>query len=256
MKIIFLHLPKTAGQSIHAALTVAFGPDAVCPARTNEHLYTYSIAQLNRYRVFSGHFDWSLLDCIKGPKFVFTVLRDPLERILSFYFFLRSQGESLSPAQREEPHNRGLNAAASASVRDFFLGGDEELRCFLDDHFDNFYAHYFAGRHFQGRREIAGLLNARLLTEERVIEIAAENMALLDGVFGLQDLTPLFDAIGDVSGMAPGNFSNFRENVNTHVPVSKRRDQLAKLGADEATFKRLNELCRMDQYLWKMYSER
>jgi len=47
-----------------------------------------SITEINRYQVFSGHFDWSLLDCIKGPKYVFTILREPIDRILSFYLAL------------------------------------------------------------------------------------------------------------------------------------------------------------------------
>ena len=37
-RIIFLHLPKTAGQSVHAALVDGFGEAAICPARVNEQL--------------------------------------------------------------------------------------------------------------------------------------------------------------------------------------------------------------------------
>ena len=88
MKVIFLHIPKTAGQSVHAALVNAFGNEAVCPARVNDQLRRMSITEINRYQVFSGHFDWSLLDCIKGPKYVFTILREPIDRILSFYLAL------------------------------------------------------------------------------------------------------------------------------------------------------------------------
>jgi hypothetical protein len=36
MHVVFLHIPNTAGQSVHAALLAAFEPSAICPARVKE----------------------------------------------------------------------------------------------------------------------------------------------------------------------------------------------------------------------------
>lgn len=128
MRVVFLHIPKTAGQSVHAALQAAFEPSAIRPARVNEQLRPMGISELNRYQVFSGHFDWSALDCIKGPSYRFTILRDPLERTLSFYFYLRKQqGEALAPAERAMPQHSGRRAAAEMTSDEYFLSGPPHL---------------------------------------------------------------------------------------------------------------------------------
>src|ERR1044071_10007863 len=90
-RVIFLHIPKTAGQSVHESLRRLFAPEEICPARENFQLLPISIQELRRYRLFSGHLDWCLLDVVPQPRFTFTVLRRPIERIISFYFFLRGR---------------------------------------------------------------------------------------------------------------------------------------------------------------------
>jgi hypothetical protein len=84
VSVIFLHIPKTAGQSVHGFLHAQFQPEEFCPARENFQLLPIPIERLQKYRLFSGHLDWSLLDAVPEPRFVFTVLRRPIERILSF----------------------------------------------------------------------------------------------------------------------------------------------------------------------------
>ncbi len=253
MKVFFLHIPKTAGQSVHAALVNAFGKEAVCPARVNDQLRRMSIIELNRYQVFSGHFDWSLLDCIKGPKYVFTILREPMDRILSFYFFLRDQAENLPAQKRDKPEHQGLKAAFELSPRDYFLGSAPHLRRFLDDHYDNFYTYYFAGRRYESRGEMVGLIKRGELSHQHVLQMAKDNLSLLDDVFTVDNMRDVFSAIRAISGKDLMNDDRYRVNVNTKVAAEDRRARIQALGADAATMARLHEYCSLDDELWKLF---
>jgi len=255
MKVIFLHIPKTAGQSVHAALVNAFGEEAVCPARINDQLRRMSIAELNRYQVFSGHFDWSLLDCIKGPKYVFTVLREPMDRILSFYFYLRDEGEKLSVEQRAAPANQGLRATFELNPRDYFLGASPHMRGFLDGNYDNFYTYYFAGRTYKSRGELVGLIERGELTRQDVLHMARDNLTLLDDVFTVDKMDAVFSAIRAISGKELMSNDAYRVNINTKVVVGDRRTLIQTLGADAATMEQLQAYCSLDNELWKLFAE-
>jgi len=256
LKVIFLHIPKTAGQSVHAALVNAYGKETVCPARVNDQLRQMSIAELNRYQVFSGHFDWSLLDCVKGSKYVFTILREPIDRILSFYFYLRDDAAKLTTEQRAMPERQGLKAAFELSPRDYFLGGAPHLRRFLDDHYDNFYTYYFAGRHYESRGEMVGLINRGELSRQHVLQMAKDNLTQLDGVFTVDNMSAVFSAIRAISGKELMSDEKYRVNVNTKVTAKDRRMLIQTLGADTATMERLQEYCSLDNELWKYFSEK
>lgn len=256
MKVIFLHIPKTAGQSVHAALVNAFGKDNVCPARVNDQLRRFSITELNRYQVFSGHFDWALLDCIKGPKYVFTILREPIDRILSFYFYLRDEAEKLPKEQLISPERQGMKAAFELSPRDYFLGGTPHIRRFLDDHYDNFYTYYFAGRYYESRGKMIGQINQRELTSSDVLRMAKDNLTLLDDVFTVENMGVVFSSIRAISGKELMNDDKYRVNVNTKIAAEDRRSQIQALGADKATMDKIHEYCTLDDELWKLYSDR
>lgn len=255
-KIIFLHIPKTAGQSVHAALENAYGAEAVCPARVNDQLRRYTIAELNRYRVFSGHLDWAMLDCIQGPKYVFTILREPMDRILSFYFFLREQAQKLTPEARERPEHQGMKAVLESSPRQYFLGGTPSLRRFLDDHYDNFYTYFFAGRHYAARGQLVGAVRRGDISQERLLEMAKENMACLDGVFTVNSMADVFATIRRLSGKELRSDDAYRMNVNTKVAAEDRMARLQALGADARTMQALRDFCTLDDRLWSEFAPR
>ena len=254
MKVIFLHIPKTAGQSVHAALVDGFGNDSVCPARTNEQLMCMSITELNRYQVFSGHFDWSLLDCIRGPRYVFTVLREPIDRALSFYFYLRSQAEGLSKEELGRPEYVGLKAAIELSPNEYFMGGPPDLRAFLDNHYDNFYTYYFSGRHHKAREEFVGLIAQGTLSPGAVLQQAKDNLAHLDNVFSVDDLDSAFASIGAISTNEIVSRDRYFINANSRIPKLSRKSELAALGADDATLEKIEKYGELDNEIWKLYS--
>lgn len=255
MKVIFLHIPKTAGQSVLDFLTKCVSEEAICPARENFQLVGRSISELRNYQVFAGHFDWAAMDCVSPGAFVFTILRDPLERILSFYFFLRRAALQVSPDEIDLPHNRGLKAALSESPDEFFLGGDPVIREFHDNLFDNFYMHYFAGRTFTSRRQIQDVLERpdTTLTSEDILDCALDNLNQLTSVYRISDLDLLQNDL-EARNLKPTSATSLRETmVNVDgLGVDARMSKLKALGATAVTFEAIERMTQFDYKIWNL----
>jgi hypothetical protein len=107
-KIVFLHMPKCGGTTVSEALLQAFPPDRIEALQARESLraaelcrrdyahycrdlLAYRLVAPGRSRLLTGHWvvDGDLLASTAGSwKFV-TVLRDPVERWISSYFYNR-----------------------------------------------------------------------------------------------------------------------------------------------------------------------
>lgn len=253
-KLVFLHVPKTGGQSVRQMLSDAFGEQAICPARSNEELCTYSIRELNSYRVHAPHGDWSMLDAIEGDKIVFTVLRRPIDRILSYYFFVLDKAKRMTAQDRALPHHQGLNAVHEMTPDAYFFEGAPHLRAFLDDTYDNFYTYYFGTRRWDGRRRLRNLMQRGLYDEERAVAAAMKNIERLDRVFLLDELPQLAEMLSEISGRPMER--DYRVNVNEATPPEARLERLRQRGASEAVFKRLAQFSALDDRIWATLLER
>ena len=88
-RLAFVHVPKTAGTSVTSALLQAYGSLAL-PAMTTLDYPNYSDAEIARYRFYRGH-AYRRDYCRLPPDTRFlTVLRDPVDRALSYYAYYRS----------------------------------------------------------------------------------------------------------------------------------------------------------------------
>jgi hypothetical protein len=256
-RIIFLHIPKTAGQSVHRFLEFFVPPDRVAPARVNEQLVMMSINELRRYQLFSGHMDWSLLDCLDGPKFTFSVLRDPTSRIVSFYLYLFREAKKLSHDQLSLPQNAGKRAILKLTCDQYFSGGPPAMRTFLDNHYDNFYTYYFAGRRFDARQKLTGQQKIdEAFTDEKIVDMALENASLLDGIYSVNALHRLESDIRALTGISSGGptLEDLKINTGDSSTTEERIAELEKLGATQVTFKKIQEMTILDQQIWKKVS--
>lgn len=99
-RFFFVHLQKTAGTALFRRLRHHFGTDAVYPRPSDQGTpeTVLDVARLHQrladagdeYRVVTGHFPLCVVDLLPESYATFTVLRDPVERTLSF---LRHQRE-------------------------------------------------------------------------------------------------------------------------------------------------------------------
>ncbi len=81
-KLIFQHIPMTGGTTLREQISMAFDSTEICPYRFGLPKEC-SAEELEGYRFFSGSFTPEEIHRIPGEKYVFTVLREPRERLLS-----------------------------------------------------------------------------------------------------------------------------------------------------------------------------
>jgi hypothetical protein len=81
-KLVFLNIPRTGVTTLHEQISKAFDRAEICPHRLGLPAEC-SAEELEGYRFFSGCFTPDEVRRIPGEKYVFTVLRDPVERLLS-----------------------------------------------------------------------------------------------------------------------------------------------------------------------------
>lgn len=239
--IVFLHIPKTAGQTIHTALARAVGPGAVSPIRV--HTQADTEGQLPPgYRLYSGHLDWDMLESLPDPRFTFTVLRDPLERIASFYFYLRREAARLSPEELAHPSRTGMRMAMMCDPDEYFFGGDESWKGFVRDHYHSAYCAYLVTRHLRGHSEVADMPVEELVTR-------AETVARgLGGVYAVDDLTALERDLKQHAGLSVSLAGSY-VNSGPEGPGARRWPKLSALIRRPETREGLLEFARADQLL-------
>ncbi|MCA9140111.1 MAG: sulfotransferase family 2 domain-containing protein [Planctomycetales bacterium] len=95
---IFLHIPKAGGNSLLEFLRPNYPEDAHFDVslglkyvdRLNE-LETMPAEQQSRFRFISGHLPFGIHQFLPQQSRYITVLRDPIDRVVSHYYFVREQ---------------------------------------------------------------------------------------------------------------------------------------------------------------------
>lgn len=202
------------------------GADAVSPVRV--HTQALKGPQMPPgYALYSGHLDWAEIDDMT-ERFVFTVLRDPAERIASFYFFLLDEAQRLSVEDLALPGNQGKAFILRSSTEDYFFGGPPAVKRFIRDHYDNFYCSYFATRKMRGWSEVSGL------SQSDRIAAALAGLDRLDSIYSTTDLGALERDIAARYGKTIKVVENFH-NIGKHTPTEARWPKLlARIGSDSA----------------------
>jgi len=113
-RLVFMHIPKTGGTSLHEVLAAQFNPTEICHERFN-HLRERASSDLAKFKFFSGHFDLDSINNIPGDKRVITLFREPKDRIISLYYFWRSHKNSVI----EKNNLHGPRLAKKFSLLDF-----------------------------------------------------------------------------------------------------------------------------------------
>jgi hypothetical protein len=253
MNLIFLHIPKTAGQSVHHYLRTNFSDNEIFPARINDQALNYSIKEIKQYSVFSGHFDISLLDIIDQPKFVFTILRKPIDRILSYYFYLRNEAKKLSPEEINSPQRQGMKAVLELSPDQYFCNQNLKIRPFIDNHYDNFYMYYFAMRSYQGRTFAQKLIKLKLMTIDDIFNKSIDTLNQLNAVYNIDNWSLLSN---DLSKYFPNKIFTSEQtfiNKGDGKDTEKRLDNLIKLGATQKTIDAINNFCKYDNIIYDSF---
>lgn len=95
---LFLHIPKTAGTTLHHILLRHYSPGEIYTDVFSEDLAVDTFRNLpqerkDQIKILWGHFSFGLHQYLPQPTTYFTFLREPVERVLSHYYFVRSRPE-------------------------------------------------------------------------------------------------------------------------------------------------------------------
>jgi hypothetical protein len=96
--LIFVHIPKTAGSTLNSIIVREYSPLQLAAVdgrfwRWAFHRMTqWTPQRLNRSDVFTGHMPYGLHQLMVREATYMTVLRDPVERIISEYFYRIGRG--------------------------------------------------------------------------------------------------------------------------------------------------------------------
>jgi hypothetical protein len=94
--LIFLHIPKSAGTTVNRLiegeypLFQIFSVDPVFSRWSRRHLWSLPSGRLKRFRVFKGHMPFGLHKIVPQPATYFAVFRDPINRVISAFYFMRN----------------------------------------------------------------------------------------------------------------------------------------------------------------------
>ena len=79
-QIIFLHIAKTAGTSINRYLNIAIPGSAICH-KSAEEFDDAEKCELEKFDIVQGHISKIHLKKMRDDRFVFTFLRNPVDRV-------------------------------------------------------------------------------------------------------------------------------------------------------------------------------
>lgn len=108
MNIFHLHIPKTGGTTLNAILSWNIDFDRIFPHKQWFEWYEAGEPPLRGYQYYTGHFDWRFREIIGGQPDTVTLFRDPVERLLSTYFFWK-QGNDVRFKLSLEAQNMTLD---------------------------------------------------------------------------------------------------------------------------------------------------
>ena len=240
-KLIFIHVPKTAGNGILNQLRKLV-PKGQLKRKHAKLPGESSLADIADYAVVGGHINWHDLEHVPFPKRSFMVLRDGRERMASMYFFARRNAERAAggPEPMTTWHRNILELSADAF---FSLSGDRAEHHFAK-RYDNIQAYYLATRSVRGLREAA-----RQIPRDEVVPRAVANARLVDLVCTIEQLD-------QVENLLRSEFNlelSLVENRAHEGPLPRGQSRFDALGAllEPGTRKRIETFCELDDALLK-----
>jgi hypothetical protein len=116
-RLIFVHIPKTGGTSLVAAIESQYGPAHLARLYLGgfgipvDEFLQWSRRRLRKVRAVTGHYEFGLAAHLPGDSTYLTVVRDPIDRVVSHYHYVLTE-----PTLVELHQAHGSDASLEAHV--------------------------------------------------------------------------------------------------------------------------------------------
>lgn len=209
------HLPKCAGNAIAEHFRVLFGEVATFEVRTEDN----PLELLPRYRLLYGHITREYEERIAGGRRRFTMVRDPIDRVISNYYFLH---------QLDSTHD-GYQQATTMSLSDFVQCDDPAVRAIVEN---------------RQATQLFGL-SAEEILQGREEEIFERHSTQLDRF----DIIGVYERFQESLDVISWSFRLPRLNGNVRVNTTK----MARCDSaiDNSTFNLIRKKNRLDELLYQ-----
>jgi Sulfotransferase family len=227
-RLIFLHIEKTGGSAVTDHLSKFFYPEEICPERAARFSY-WLPSQLEKFRFFSAHSHMKDLQAIPGPAKYITVVRDPIERSISYYEFLRYQDDGAIP------YDPRIAVAKELDVNNFFVSAPTNTLHAVSNHMT------------------ACLTSGERPITRETLKIAKRNLDEFFAVGIFADMTSFMEQIHDGLGLGP---FDCLPTVNTTDAMRPDDDRLRIKEIEPKVLSQIEELNRFDLELYAYASKR
>lgn len=133
--VVFVHIPKTAGSSLREVLLRQYPPRRgrtfwiVDPVKDSAWLASLPEEERARLSLVEGHMYYGVHELLPRPCVYLTMLRDPMERVLSYYSHIRSREDHfLYEAARELTLGACIERGLTVELDNFMVRALSSLR--------------------------------------------------------------------------------------------------------------------------------
>jgi hypothetical protein len=246
-RLFFLHIPKTAGTTLTHFLDQHFAHDEIFPPQIYSQLSTVAPESIGKYRLYRGHFNYDFIQLHVKQAQIITVLREPIDHIISIYESMRRDPRDLDEEQRTVTRSLAelLNTPALQgfyyNTQTYFLGGElswGQLRTW-ERHYVKMDERWQA--HFQK----LNLPERNRLSETEVLERAKSRLETL-ACFGTTE------RFGDFLHLLAYTFG--WQPMENAVKQNAAPSRISYEQLDSATRDRIDEVTALDRELYQFAS--
>lgn len=243
-RIVFVHIMKTAGNALRRRLEQLVPPGTVYREQTGRP-GQQPVESFEKLRLIAGHMTADDAAHVPGPKKVFTVLREPKDRLVSLYVFWNRHRDGV--IEERDLHQQRI--ARSSTFLEFLRSRDAHLHGSLQNAMTaNLAGDWRARANGTGYRH-RYLRGMRPLSPAELLQRAMTNLLAMDYVAFVdrleEDRPKLMKALG-LPDLGPLTRENTRSDVNDMLEPAREVEITPEVNRE------LNRLTELDRTLYRL----
>lgn len=125
--IYFIHMPKTGGSTLTGVIKNQFSSSEILAYYHNQDEIQNKLKQVNMddLKIIHGHYFFGIHEFIDRPFSYFTILRHPVERVISLYYYLKNIEGERYDIYREMTLDEFVENKIEDNIQTAYLSGNE-----------------------------------------------------------------------------------------------------------------------------------